>query len=368
MRRIRVYTIAVVICLFPAGLLLAQRRHVPPAPAPVLKATVDRQKIVIGEPLQLMLEATVTGDTPLTWPNLDSLPHFEFLQKGKVDSSVSNGERYYRQYLTVTSFDSGAYAIPRLTFIEGNKKYFSDSIRIDIGYSKFDPSKDYHDIKDIIEVPNPFARWFPWIVAGVALVCLALVVWLIRKRKMLKAAAAASEAPPLSPYEEAMSQLKQLELQKHLLSDGSAKVYYSRLGDIFRIFLLRRLGIETLAETSDELIGQLRRLSLPGDQFAALSDTLRMSDFVKFAKYQPGLADGEQHHQTIRGAIETLEKATVAKEAAAAALPAPTAASPSPAASSTSNTASPSSTTAPPGPAGRTTEPPTTRSDNKNTN
>jgi len=68
MRRIRVYTIAAVICLFPAGFLLAQRRHPPAAPAPVLKTTVDKQKIVIGEPLQLMLEATVPGDSPLTWP------------------------------------------------------------------------------------------------------------------------------------------------------------------------------------------------------------------------------------------------------------------------------------------------------------
>jgi len=318
MRRIRVYTIAAVICLFPAGFLLAQRRHPPAAPAPLLKTTVDKQKIVIGEPIQLMLEATVPGDAPLTWPNLDSLPHFDFIQKGKVDSTVKSGERYYRQYLTVTSFDSGAFAIPRLTFIEGNKKYFSDSVRIDIGYSKFDPSKDYHDIKDIIEVPNPFARWFPWIVGVVALICLALVIWLIRKRKMLKTGAAAKDERQLTPYEEAVSQLKQLELQKHLLSDGSAKVYYSRLGDIFRYFLLRRLGIASLAETSDELIGQLRRLSLPGEQFAALSDTLRMSDFVKFAKYQPGLADGEQHHQTIRGAIESLEKMTAAGEAAEA--------------------------------------------------
>ena len=311
-------------CLFPAGLLLAQRRHPPAAPAPVLKATVDKQKIVIGEPIQLMLEATVTGDAPLTWPNLDSLPHFDLIQKGKVDSTVKSGERYYRQYLTVTSFDSGAYAIPRLTFIEGNKKYFSDSVRIDIGYSKFDPSKDYHDIKDIIEVPNPFARWFPWIVAGVAVVCLVLVIWLIRKRKMLRAGAAAKDEPRLTPYEEAVSQLRQLELQRHLLSDGSAKVYYSRLGDIFRYFLLRRLGIASLAETSDELIGQLRRLTLPGEQFAALSDTLRMSDFVKFAKYQPGLADGEQHHQTIRSVIETLEKMMAAKEAAAASVSAAT--------------------------------------------
>jgi len=319
MRRIRVYTIAVVICLFPAGLLLAQRRHVPAAPPPVLKTTVDKQKIVIGEPIQLMLEATVTGDAPLTWPSLDSLPHFDFIQKGKVDSTINNGQRYYRQYMTVTSFDSGAFAIPRLTFVEGNKKYFSDSVRIDIGYSKFDASKDYHDIKDIIEVPNPFARWFPWIVGGVALICLALVIWLIGRRKTLRSLSPAKEAPKLTPYEEAIAQLRQLELQKHLLSDGSAKVYYSRLGDIFRLFLLQRMGIASLAETSDELIGQLRRLSLPGDQFSSLSETLRMSDFVKFAKYQPGPAEGEQHHRTIQGAIETLEKMKAAKEAAAAA-------------------------------------------------
>jgi hypothetical protein len=326
----------------------------------VLKATVDKQKIVIGEPIQLMLEATVPGDAPLTWPNLDSLPHFEFIQKGKVDSTVKSGERYYRQYLTVTSFDSGAYAIPRLTFIEGNKKYFSDSVRIDIGYSKFDPSKDYHDIKDIIEVPNPFARWFPWIVGGVALVCLALVVWLIRKRKMLKAGAAAKDEPQLTPYEEAIAQLRQLELQKHLLSEGAAKTYYSRLGDIFRYFLLRRLGIASLAETSDELIGQLRRLSLPGEQFAALSDTLRMSDFVKFAKYQPGLAEGEQHHQAIRDAIEMLEKMMVAKEAAAAAAHAPAATPPASAAVQGSAAAGSAA------PADRAPEAPTPKSENKN--
>jgi hypothetical protein len=316
MRRKLVYTIAVVICWLLALVLQAQRGHSPAAPAPVLKAAVDKQKILIGEPVRLMLEATVAGAAPLAWPNLDSLPHFEFVEKGKVDSTLRTGQRYYRQYMTVTSFDSGTYAIPRLTFITGNKKYFTDSIRIEIGYTKIDPSKDYHDIKEIIEVLNPFARWFGWIVAAIALVSLALVVWLVRKKKILRTWTSAAPAPRLSPYEEAMLQLKELESQ-HLPENGSVKTYYSRLGEIFRLYLLRRLNISSMAETSEELIGQLRRLPLPGEQFSALAETLRMSDFVKFAKYQPELADNEQHYRAIRNSVEVLEDAAAAAEAAA---------------------------------------------------
>jgi hypothetical protein len=33
-----------------------------------------------------------------------------------------------------------------------------------------------------------------------------------------------------------------------------------------------------------------------------------MSDFVKFAKYQPGIADSDQHYRAVRTAIESLEQ------------------------------------------------------------
>jgi len=306
-----------------APLLLAQthsRRHAPAAPdpaAPVLKATVDKQKILIGEPVQLMLEATVTGNAPLVWPSLDSLPHFEWVEKHNVDSSVQPGQRYYRQYLTITSFDSGAYAIPPLAFTAGNKQYFTDSIRINIGYTKIDPNKDYHDIKDIIDIPNPYARWFVWMVTLVSLGSLALVIWLVRKKRMLKPGVQGAKAPVLSPYEEAIRQLDELQRQ-NLPETGAIKTYYSRMGDIFRLYLYRRLGIQSLSETSEEMISQLRRQALPAQQFSELADTLRMSDFVKFAKYQPAPADAEGHLRTIRSAVEELDSIITAEEDARA--------------------------------------------------
>jgi hypothetical protein len=305
MRRSLLHIIVLSLSLWPVGSLLAQ-----------VKATVDKQSILIGEPIHLMLEATVNGSTPLTWPALDSLPHFEFLEKHPVDSTVSPDARYYRQYLTVTSFDSGTWSIPRLPFITGKRALLTDSIPVRIGYTKIDPSKDYHDIKDIVEVPNVFARWFGWIIAGITLASVALVVWLVRKKKLLKVLVPLF-IPRLSPYEEAIRQLDELAA-KRLVEDGAVKTFYSRLGEILRIYLYRRMGIASLSETSEELIAQIRQLSLPQQQFDNLAEALRMGDFVKFAKYQPSLADSDSHYRIIRGAIEKIEELNRQPEADAA--------------------------------------------------
>lgn len=323
MRRSLLHIIVLSLSLWPARSIMAQGHSRRPAaqaktPAPVLKATVDKQTILIGEPIHLMLEATVQGDAPFTWPALDSLPHFEFVEKHAADSTISPGQRYYRQYLTVTSFDSGTWSIPRLPFVAGNGTFFTDSIPIRIGYTKIDPSKDYHDIKDIVEVPNAFARWFGWIIAAVALVSVALVVLLVRKKKLLKVLIPRF-IPRLSPYEEAIRQLDELAA-KRLVEDGAVKTYYSCLDEILRIYLYRRMGVASLSETSEELIAQIRQLSLPQQQFMDLADALRMSDFVKFAKYQPDLADSVSHYQIIRGAIDELNRKIEADERVQAAI------------------------------------------------
>src|SRR5580700_11247823 len=103
MKRFLAHIVFLSLWFSPAGSALAQ-----------VKATVDKQHILIGEPIHLMLEATVKGNNPLTWPPLDSLPHFDLVEKGAADSTVSPDQRYFRQYLTVTSFDSGTWSIPRL--------------------------------------------------------------------------------------------------------------------------------------------------------------------------------------------------------------------------------------------------------------
>ncbi|MHA4807926.1 hypothetical protein ACX0G9_07460 [Flavitalea flava] len=289
--------------LFLTG-IVASAQNKPAEPHLSVKAIVDKQQILIGQPIQLMLEVTVPPDASPVWPSLDSLPHFEWVEKGGVDSVFHPDEHLFRQHLIVTSFDSGAWAIPRLPFTVRSKTYFSDSVRIEVGYTKIDPNQDYHDIKDIIDIPNPFAKWIGWILALVTLCSLALVVWLVRKKKKENDAVQVA-APLLSPYEEAIKGLEELETQK-LSENGKVKIYYTRLNDILRLFVLRKLGIASLVETNEELIGQLRKLPITTEQFTGLAETLRMSDFVKFAKYQPGIADNEHNWRVIRSSVELL--------------------------------------------------------------
>jgi hypothetical protein len=302
--------------LFPALAGTAQAKHGPSAKTPLsISVTADQQHILIGQPIHLLLELIATGNAPVAFPAMDSLPHFEFLEKGNIDSVIRPDGRYYRQSFTVTSFDSGAWAIPRLLFSAGVKKAFSDSLRIEVGFSKFDPNKDYHDIRDIIDVPNPYAKWFGWIIAGISLLSLALVIWMVGRKKLIPAPAPPPEAaaPSLPPYEEALACLDELAAQT-AWENVPVKTYYTRLNDILRLFILRRLGIASLAETNEELIGQLRRLPLDPGAFTRLAEAMRMSDFVKFAKYQPGLADKEESYHVIRSSVEGLNRIATQRE------------------------------------------------------
>jgi hypothetical protein len=289
----------------------AQPKSAQPAsakPEASVKATVDKQQILIGQPVRLLLEATVpeaTGATTMTWPSLDSLPHFDWIEKGKLDSVIRPGEKYYRQYLILTSFDSGAWSIPRLPFVAANKQYLTDSLRVDVGYSKLDPGKDYHDIKDILDVPNPNEKFISWIIAAVTFLALALVIWLIRKKRRLRRAGAKEPDPVLPPYEHALRQLEELRRQK-LLENGQIKAYYTRLNDILHLFVLQKLGISSLADTNDELIRQLKGKSLTSEQSDGLEEALRMSDSVKFAKYLPGPEDNERNFRVIQSSVELL--------------------------------------------------------------
>ena len=76
-------------------------------------------------------------------------------------------------------------------------------------------------------------------------------------------------------------------MEKLVKEKPETKQYYSELVDIFKVYVLAKTGIHSLQNTTDDLVKQLRGLNIPKDQFEQLSQSLRLSDFVKFAKYIP---------------------------------------------------------------------------------
>ena len=263
-----------------------------------VKASVDRNKILIGEPIKLSVEVNIPENKTIRFFTIDSLPHFEFLEKQKIDTSHPGSEIVLKQILRITSFDSGHWVIP--SFVLG-KNIATDTIPVDVGFSDFDPNQDYHDIKDIIEV-NPIEKknWLWFIISGAILFVL-IIVWLLtmRKKKVVS-----SVQPVVNPYEEAMKQLELLRKQ-----NLPPKQYYSELVDIFRLYVFRKKEILSLQKTTDDLILQLNSINLLNkEQFAQLSQALRLSDFVKFAKYIPTNEDDINIFNTIKNSIINIEQ------------------------------------------------------------
>ena len=262
-----------------------------------VKASLDRNKILIGEPIKLSVEVNIPRKEAIRFFTIDSLPHFEFLEKEKLDTSDSGNEIILKQTFKITSFDSGHWVIPSFIL---EKNIATDTIPIDVGFSDFDPNQDYHDIKDIIEV-NPVEKknWLWFIISGAGLFVL-IIIWLLsmRKKKIVVPIQLV-----VNPYEEAMKQLDQLQKQ-----NLPPKQYYSELVDIFRFYIFRKKEILSLQKTTDDLVLQLKNINLESERHVQLAQALRLSDFVKFAKYVPAKEDDVNTFNIIKNSITTIEQ------------------------------------------------------------
>lgn len=274
-----------------------------------VRASVDKSRILIGEQIKLTLEAYVPLATPVTGFNPDTIPHFEYINVSAIDTTESIEGKKFSQVLTITSFDSGRWEIPQLEFIMAGQAYYTDTLGIDIAYISFDPSADYHDIKEIEEIINPYSRYIPWLIALLTVISIALVAYFLRARKKLAPVKIAQPIQKLSAYDEAMQSLAALQ-KKHLSENGYVKEYYTDLNNILRLFVFNKLDISTLQKTNDELIIQLKDIQLPKETFTQLAQSLRMSDFVKFAKFHPDANDNTQNFMIIQTAIQSLNKIT----------------------------------------------------------
>jgi len=274
----------------------------------LVKASVDKDAILIGEPVKLLLDARMPLGAQISWFTLDSIPAFEFLEKGKVDTIEGVDGKKIQQVVTITSYDSGYRVIPPLTLKVGNTTYATDSIGINVTYTPYNPDADYRDIKEIIEVPNPSAGAIPWIIGVATVLAIAAIVWLLMVKKK-KDIPIAEKIPELTPYEEALNALDALK-QKGWPAPADSKFFYTQLNDVLRVFVMRKLRISSLEKTNDELTRALVTLKPDAEQFRQLAYALQIADFVKFAKYTPGETENEQNFNSIRSAITTLNNLT----------------------------------------------------------
>ena len=99
-----------------------------------ISATASKTKIYIGEPFDLELKAAFPRNGTTGWFEIDTILHFEILNRAKYDTQSLENGILVTQVLNVTSWDSGRWSIPAFSIGKAKTK----PIVVDVSFSPFD--------------------------------------------------------------------------------------------------------------------------------------------------------------------------------------------------------------------------------------
>lgn len=262
-----------------------------------VRFSFEKKNILLGEPLKMTIDAVIGAGQNSDLFSIDTLPHFEVLDQGKIDTSMQGGNLRLQQMVTITSWDSGSWQLPAV--IRNGRA--EQPITIEVSYtSPWDPKQPYHDIKGITPVQAPDRSTWWWYVIGLAVLIALFLLFFPEGKKDKGVVQLDSKA-----YNKAVQALQKLQKERNAAADP--KGYYTELINIFRTYLKNGKGIQSFSRTTDDLSIQLHALKMPQADYNQLVQTLRLSDLVKFAQYKPEGQINNDSFNTIKESINTIE-------------------------------------------------------------
>lgn len=279
-----------------------------------LQTITDTRDILIGGQFKLTIKAPLplpTGRLTQWLAIPDSIPHFEIVETGKVDTVYfKDDSKTIQQSFTITSFDSGKWVFPALpvefagSSVQSPQVINTDSFFVNVSYLA-DTTSQLRDIKPIIRVSVFNYLWL--YIAGGLLLLIIIGLFAYRYFNKKKKLAPVSAFSNLSPFEEAMAELENLK-QFNLQDTAGIKLYHIKLADIFKNYLGRKQQKNLFSKTTGDLLIILQDVKLTADTISELATALRCTDAVKFAKYLPISNQSEDAMQKIKDAITLTEK------------------------------------------------------------
>ena len=283
-----------------------------------VSANLDTSAILIGQQASLKLSVTYRvdqGAVKIAWPLVTDTvtSNVPILHDSHIDTILpdkQNDPYLFKQTrtLTITSWDSGFWAIPPFTFTVNGDSMETDPLLLTVHTVAVDTTKAIRDIKEIYTVPFSFVDWlrenWPWLAGGLGALAIltALFIFLYKRSRRPKPVAPEAPKPPL--HLRTLLALEALQ-QKKLWEQERTKEYYIELTDILRGYVEERYSVPAMEQTTDELMAGLRLSSMPTALREQLGHILRLADMVKFAKWKALPAENEQ---VMAGSIKLVQE------------------------------------------------------------
>lgn len=275
----------------------------------------DKDFITIGDPITLTLTLTKKDKQNIEWPPFfkgDSLPDgFEILEVLPQQAS-NNQKNVVTQQITITSFEPGNYKLQPFVIQDTGGVITSNILSLVVSLFPVDTTQDFRDIKPIMEPEMSFQdNWYGfiqwlknnWYWVLIAIILLAVLSWLILKKKKTKGNAEQTIVKTINKepaHIKALHQLGQLNKEKPW-QNGSFKDYNTKLYEIMRGYIRGRYTISTKEKTTAEILSDIEKQRLSENLKNNIKHLLTLSDLVKFAKQEP---TAEQCQQILDDAID----------------------------------------------------------------
>ncbi len=270
-------------------------------------ATLDSNEIQIGQQVNLLLSIQYRVDggkrIQVLWPEISDTirKEVEVVCQGKIDTIIDKNDPYLftqTKSISITSFDSGYWAIPPFKFIAGDTNgVFTDPLLLQVKTIAVDTTIAIRDIKAPYEESYSWLDWlkdnmiFVWVLLG-ALIALLVLFFIIRYTRKVKPPMVIVEIPKIPAHIIAFEKLEKLKTEK-LWQEGKLKLYHSQLTDIIREYIENRFKIQAQELTTDEILFGFRNVAIDEESKFKLNQVLRIADLVKFAKEEPLPSENE---------------------------------------------------------------------------
>lgn len=281
-------------------------------------AKADTNAMLIGDQVNLTLRLVMPSGYQYSWPEIaDTLvKDLPVLSRSSIDTVLSKDKKTLTltQKIRFTSFDSGYYTLPPLTFLYRHlpdttvRMINTEPLNLLVHTIPVDTTRAIKPIKGPMSIPLGFREILPWLLAGLAvLLLIAAGIYYFWRRKQQKPVFQIRPKVKLKPEEQAFIDLENLRAQK-LWQNNRIKDYHSQLTEILRRYIESQFNVMALEKTSAEILFELKKASYILDStYHKLEEILILADMVKFAKAQPM---PDEHERSMELAIEFVHETT----------------------------------------------------------
>lgn len=255
----------------------------------------------VGDLLQLKLELKFADGYQFQIPDLKvALLPMEVgnprITRERIEGGMTTEIHSFETFV----FDTGRIVIPsqKIVYWHGldttiRKDTQTDTVWIYVQSLLTADASDIRDIKEPIEIPQPFDRWW-LVILLLAILTVALIVYYFWRKRSDKPIVPFKKKKDIRPAHEIALESLRILKEKRLIENNQVDRYYTALSKILREYIENRYFLKALEMTTTEVLDAIERAGLYEKIGEGVKEVLSESDLVKFARFIPNKSVGDR--------------------------------------------------------------------------